>query len=489
MTRILGDLPFVLIFIDDIVIFSKSREEHAEQVKCVIERLTKAKLIINREKSHFFATQIVLLGFVIDLKGRRVDPTKLANIDQWIAPTTSTQIQSYMGTFNFFREYIPLFSTLAAPLDKLRNETRTFKLTKEELDSFNAFKRLLANAPILHFADFRELFYIATDASNVGIAAVLYQRIYNEKTKKVETRYISFMARSLQDRERRYSATQKELLGIVFALTKYHYYVWGRQFTHYTDHRALTFIHTQKELNSMLTGWHETILSYNFKIEYRPGVMNVLPDHLSRLFPATMRTKHEHKDNHIFNAYMHVLQSKDVPLKVIDNKQQQDDILQKTHSFGHLGSNAMVRSIHAEQVTWPHLADDCLNWIKKCVECQKYNIAQKGYHPLRAIHAELPGDHMAVDTAGPFPATADGNTRLLILVDVCTRFVFLKPIRDKMAITVGRAFFDIFCLIGFPRILQSDNGTEFVNSLVSTMTTQLGTKHRLLTPYHPRGIF
>jgi hypothetical protein len=267
MTRILGDLPFVLIFIDDIVIFSKLREEHAEQVKCVIERLTKAKLIINKEKSHFYATQIVLLGFVIDLKGRRVDPTKLANIDQWAAPTTSTQIQSYMGTFNFFREYIPLFSTLAAPLDKLRNKTRPFKLNKEELASFNAFKKLLANAPILRFADFKELFYIATDASNVGIAAVLYQRIYNEKTKKVETRYILFMARSLQDRERRYSAIQRELLGIVFALTKYHYYVWGRQFTLYTDHRALTFIHTQKDLNSMLTGWHETILSYNFKIE------------------------------------------------------------------------------------------------------------------------------------------------------------------------------------------------------------------------------
>jgi hypothetical protein len=207
MTRILGDLPFVLIFIDDIVIFSKTREEHAEQVKCVIDRLTKAKLIINKEKSHFYTIQIILLGSVVDRLGKRVDPTKLANIHEWVPPTTGTQIQSYMGTFNFFREYIPLFSTLAAPLDKLRNRTKTFQLNKHELESFNAFKQLLANAPILHFPDFNELFYVATDASNVGIAAVLYQHIWNESTKKHENRYISFMARSLQDRERRYSAT------------------------------------------------------------------------------------------------------------------------------------------------------------------------------------------------------------------------------------------------------------------------------------------
>ena len=259
---------------------------------------------------------------------------------------------------------------------------------------------------------------------------------------------------------------QKELLAIVFALTKFHFYLWGRQFTLYTDHRALTFIHTQKELNSMLTGWHETILSYDFKVEYRPGVMNILPDHLSRLFPAAMHRKYVSNHDHIVNAYMHVLQSPDNAHKVVLDKKQQMKILDTTHMLGHLGANAMVRSIHAEQLTWPYLANDCLAWVKKCPECQRYNISQKGYHPLKAIHAELPGDHMAMDLAGPFTQSERGNVYLLVVVDVCTRFVFLKPTPDKQAITIGKALFDIFCMIGFPRILQSDNGTEFVNSLV-----------------------
>lgn len=107
--------------------------------------------------------------------GKRIDSTKLANIDLWVAPTTGTQIQSYRGTFNFFREFIPLFSTLAAPLDRLRNETKPFQLNQDELNAFNSLKALLARAPILHFADFNLVFYIATDASNVGIGTMLYQ--------------------------------------------------------------------------------------------------------------------------------------------------------------------------------------------------------------------------------------------------------------------------------------------------------------------------
>ncbi|GJJ71586.1 hypothetical protein EMPS_03936 [Entomortierella parvispora] len=368
MTRILGDLPFVLVFIDDIVIFSKTKEEHAAHVKCVIERLTEAKLIINPEKSHFFATQIVLLGFVIDLAGKRVDPTKLANIDQWVPPTTGNQIQSYMGTFNFFREFIPLFSTLAAPLDKLRHETKVFKLNADELDAFNTFKKLLSHAPILHFPDFGLPFYVATDASNVGIASALYQKVRNESKKKWENRYISFMARSLQDRERRYSATQKELLGIVFALTKFHYYLWGRHFTLYTDHRALTFIHSQKELNSMLTGWHETILSYDFTVEYRPGVMNVLPDHLSRLFPASIQTRYDSNHGHIVNAYMHIMQNKDTMLEVVHGKKKQDDILYKTHALGVMLSKGLCSLCHKDQAQHCYMIRynlERMNWIDR----------------------------------------------------------------------------------------------------------------------------
>ena len=288
MSRILGDLPFVLNFIDDIVIFSKNREEHAEHVRTVIARLTAARLIINLEKCFFFHTQISLLGFVVGLHGKSVDPKKLANIDSWCAPTTGKQVQSYLGTFNFFREYIPMYSTVAAPLDALRNHPGHFVLNKKQQVAFDTLKNLLARAPILSFADFSLPFYVATDASDVGVGAVLYQLPKGEKYPKV-INYISFQARSLQERERRYSATKKELLGIVFALNKFHYYLWGRHFQLFTDHRALTFLHSQQNLNSMMTTWQDTILNYSFTINYRPGIINILPDALSRLFEPMLK--------------------------------------------------------------------------------------------------------------------------------------------------------------------------------------------------------
>jgi len=106
---------------------------------------------------------------------------------------------------------------------------------------------------------------------------------------------------------------------------------------------------------------------------------------------------------------------------------------------------------------------------------------------MKAINAQLPGEHIAIDLAGPLPLTKNKNVRLLVVVDVCTRFVFLRPLPNKKGLTVANALWDLFCLIGFPKILQSDNGREFVNSITKIMTTKMRIDHRLITPYHPRG--
>jgi len=485
-SRILGDLKFVRNFIDDILIASRSRVEHAIHVRMVIKRLTEAKLIINREKCSFFSTQVALLGFIVDVNGKRIDPNKLANIEEWLPPTTGKGVMSYMGTFNFFRDNVPLIATIGAPLDALRNVQGPFVLNKEQLRSFEALKNLLILAPIMYFADFSLPFYVATDASNVGIGAVLYQLPDGESNPK-NIRYISFVARSLQPSERRYSATQRELLAIVFALKKLHYYLWGKHFTLFTDHRALTFMHSQKEMNSMLTAWQETILDYTFKVVYRPGVLNVLPDALSRQFPPELWTSKAGQMPTLYAyGYTHLIQGPDTPRETVSVSHRKE-LLIDTHALGHIGANAMVKHIHSLNKTWAFLAKDCLEYVQRCRECQRVNIARKGYHPMSAIHAQLPGEHMAMDLTGPFPVESDGNRFLLILVDVCTRFVFLVPIPNKGSITIARELYRIFTTIGFPRVLQSDNGTEFVNEIVTVMTKTMGVQHRLVTPYHPRG--
>jgi hypothetical protein len=228
-------------------------------------------------------------------------------------------------------------------------------------------------------------------------------------------------------------------------------------------------------------------MAYSFNIVYRPGVLNILPDALSRLFPQKLWTdRPKLKTPMKVYGYIHMLQDKSVPRFTVAVKERKS-LMAEVHSLGHIGANKMVNQIHAQDKTWPLMVKDCLEFVRKCPECQRINITRKGYHPLKAIHAHLPGEHMTVDLAGDFPLSSKKNTYLLVLTDVCTRFVILKAIPDKTAATVATTLFDIFTLIGFPQVLQSDNGREFSNQVTKIMTEQMGIHHRLVTPYHPRG--
>ena len=123
----------------------------------------------------------------------------------------------------------------------------------------------------------------------------------------------------------------------------------------------------------------------------------------------------------------------------------------------------------------------------KCAQCQRYNIGKKGYNPLRPIYAYLPGDHWAVDLAGPLSTTDDGNHYILVMIDVCTRFCILKALPNKQSDTLAKAFVHVFSTFGYPRVLQSDNGTEFKNALIKKLTEHSGIEHHLITPYHPHA--
>lgn len=227
----------------------------------------------------------------------------------------------------------------------------------------------------------------------------------------------------------------------------------------------------------MLTGWQEVINSYTFKVVYRPGALNVLPDALSRQFPQELWTDRikTNGPSKVY-GYTHMIQGDDNPRDTVPESER-NDVLAEVHELNHAGTNAMVKHVHSLSKTWPNLAKDCLEYVKRCRECQRINIERKGYHPMKAIHAQLPGEHMAVDLVDQLTRTANGNVRLLVLVDICTRFVFLVPLKDKTAKTIATELFKIFTLIGFPRILQSDNGKEFVNDALKVMTRLMGTQH------------
>jgi hypothetical protein len=480
----------VVFFVDDILISDRNAHDHLQHVQEAIRRLTAANLILSSAKCRFAQSSIRLLGFVIDEMGKHVDPSKVANVDDWPQPTTGKQVMHYLGMANYLRAHIPLMARLTAPLDRLRQLAvlTDADWTTECDNAWNNLKHALQNHLSLSHVDWSYPLCVATDASNIGLGAVLYQEIAGQR------HYILFQARSLNDNERRYSATKRELLAVIFALQRFHQYLWGRQFDLFTDHAALTYMFTQKELNLTILGWFDILLAYTFNIHHRPGIQNILPDHLSRLF-----TSQSSRSNNASLPDAPFRPDQDAPqrlfrflnrldgLQRVDDSERRQQLITDQHALGHFGTRAMVAGIRSLGFDWPTIIPECDQVFRTCTECQRYHVAKKGYHPLQPIHACLPFDHLAIDLMGPLPTTLLQHNYTLVVADVATRFVLLRALKTKLATEVSDALFRIFCDFGFPRILQSDNGREFVNGILHALSKHAGIDHRLITAYHPRA--
>jgi len=497
-------------FVDDCIVASDSYEQHAHDVKLVIDRLTSVNLIINPDKCVWFQQSVRLLGFVVNTTGTKVDRNKLTNVENWPLPNKNNkQIQQFMGLINYFREYIPMISRVAEPITKLSNAANVAELwTDEQTRSFIALKKILQSDMILHYPDLNRPFFVATDASVYGVAAVLYQKDQHERHQ-----YVSFVSSSLSPSQRRWSTTKRELYAIVLALKKFRKFLWGRHFVVYTDHKALVYLHTQKIANPMMIGWIETLLDFDFEVVHIPGILNKLPDVLSRLYPpledenklvgdsgsskskvdktikrVVMKRKRYSKDKIVNVLASRLVGSKDeVTDYMTPPEEERDTILRETHAFGHFGYQAIVREIHSRGMHWTNIYDEAKTIVKSCIECQKHSIMKRGYHPLTSVVANRPFDHVAIDLAGPLPITEQGCLYLLVLTDICTKYVVIRALPNKQSDTVAKALVSIFGDYGWPFIIQSDNGTEFRNSLLNSITANMGVDRRFSTAFHPQG--
>ena len=173
-------------------------------------------------------------------------------------------------------------------------------------------------------------------------------------------------------------------------------------------------------------------------------------------------------------------------LKVIEEKDEQMRLLNTEHLKGHFGATVIQKAILASGLTWRGLKEDTKNLVSKCLDCQRFNIGQHGFHPLTNLKASLPFDHLCLDVKN-MVATKRGHTCYLLVVDVMTRFLFLKPLKQQTALAVARALLEIFCTIGFPRIIQSDNGSIFINEAMKEIVRISGIDHRLISAYHHRA--
>ncbi|PIK59004.1 putative thy-1 membrane glycoprotein isoform X1 [Apostichopus japonicus] len=293
MESCLGDLHYetLLIYIDDIIVFSRNFETHLQRLDEVFQRLEKHGLKIKPSKCHLFQEEIGYLGHVVSSKGIATDPEKTAVVEKWEAPRNAKEVRSFLGLAGYYRRFIKGFSKIAGPLYDLVGATtkksgkevtpkqNSFQWLSKQQEAFEKLKKSLTTAPVLSYPDYTKPFIVHTDASAQGLGAVLSQ--VSDGQEKV----IAFASRTLRPAEKNdsnYSAFKLELLALTWAVTeKFRDYLYGSQFTVYTDHNPLVYL-KKAHLNTTEMRWTARLSSYNFNIVYRPGKDNGNADALSR---------------------------------------------------------------------------------------------------------------------------------------------------------------------------------------------------------------
>lgn len=262
-----------LVYLDDIIIFSTSLEEHILSIRKIFERLQTVNLKIQLDKSEFLKKETEFLGHIVTTEGIKPNPNKIETILKYKIPKTTKEIKSFLGITGYYRKFIKDYSKIAKPMTiYLKKGSKINEKDPDYIKSFEDLKTLITSDPILIFPDFNKKFILTTDASNYAIGAVLSQ----------EGHPISFASRTLNDHETNYSTIEKELLAIVWAVKYFRPYLYGRKFSIKTDHRPLVWLGSLKEPNSKLQRWKIKLEEFNYDIEYVKGKDNVVADGLSR---------------------------------------------------------------------------------------------------------------------------------------------------------------------------------------------------------------
>ncbi|CAA0819684.1 Uncharacterized mitochondrial protein AtMg00860, partial [Striga hermonthica] len=263
---------FVIVFIDDILVYSRSTTQHEEHLRIVLETLRQEKLYAKFSKCEFWLDRVAFLGHIVTAEGIEDDPGNIEAVRNWSPPRSVTEIQSFLGLAGYYMRFIEAFSKIALPLTRLTRKGTKFEWSRRYESSFQELKERLTTAPVLTIPDPTRSFTIYSDASKQGLGCVLMQ----------EGKVVAYASRQLKPHEENYPTHDLELAAVVHALKIWRHYLYGGRCEIYTDHKSLQYIFTQKELNMRQRRWLELVKDYDCTIQYHPGKANVVADALSR---------------------------------------------------------------------------------------------------------------------------------------------------------------------------------------------------------------
>lgn len=463
-------LDFSVNHLDDIIIFSRTVDEHIHHVKKVLAALTSKFLTISLKKCIFFATKLPALGYILEVGGLRPNTKKICNMMEWHRPNSKKRLQRLLGILNFFRRFIYNYTERVYPIMSITG--RTFDWYKQlgaEEAYLDIYRALMASSAFLAFPDPFATIELATDASEHGIGAILFQVVEGK------VRYLGFNSRVLKGSELRYSIPKKELISIIYHIKFYKDLLYGKTFRLHTDSEALTKILSTMDnpkKNSIISQWLAELADFNFSVHHIKGSDNFLPDMASRV------------------QRMQVLAARPKNWKCSLTEDQIKQLLDYTHSLAHWGAVLMYRHIiHTEGIfDIPNLLQRCTEYCKACSACLRVNKYTQAYALPRVPAHWLPMEYLSADLM-QLSKSKDKFEYLLVVLDLMSGFVQLKPLQSKSAEEVTDALLQMFLTFGFPKKLKTDNGGEFTNELIEDLLNKASVTHHRTIAYdhHANG--
>ena len=527
MDQILQGIPYTQCILDDIIVTGEDDDDHLRNLEAVLQRLRDAGMRVNRRKCSFFMSAVEYCGHGVSAQGLHKTPAKIDAIKQAPCPRNVSELRSFLGLVNYYARFLPSLATTLHPLNSLLQKGVEWRWTDACKTAFNTVKEQIASELVLTHFDANLPVRVASDASPYGLGAVL-----SHVMPSGEERPVAFASRTLSAAERNYSQIDKEALGIVWSLKKFHAYLYGRSFTLITDHQPLTAIfHPEKHLPAMtaarLQRYALFLAGFQYNIVFRKTAEHGNTDGLSRLplssssppsidtddveafhisqfdnLPVTAdqvrrATRQDVTLAEVYNAVQtgdfaavsQPFRSRRSELtshqgcllwgaRVIIPDKLQPNVLQELHST-HCGIVRM-KELARSYVWWPGMDQQIEHTVAACGTCQQNRnpSAKAPLHPWEwPAH---PWQRVHVDFAGEFL-----SKMWLIVVDAHSKWPEVIPMATTTAAKTIECLREIFARHGLPEQLVSDNGPQFTSDEFAHFLKTNGIKHIRSAPYHP----
>lgn len=512
-------------YVDNLVVYSTSFEQHLATLERLLHYVDHYNLSLRPDKCEFAKPEIEFLGFLVN--GETIRPTH-ANVSKVLnfpKPTTRKKLQSFLGIANFNRRFIKGYSKIAQPLTKLTSSKKKFEWGVEQDGAFEQIKNCISKAPSLRLADWSKEFHIETDASDIAVGAVLFQ--LGESGEQFPLAYHS---KTLTDTERRWSATDKEMFGIISAARKWSPYCSGSVVFH-TDHQPLKFMRKQKDPRGKMARWLVEMENFDYRIEYIPGKDNVQADYLSRVeIPSSEKEvestqekacvyfedvivptldiikAHQLADPSIADAMEQLDRVGEVskgnfrsyPNLEIDNgmlwkgerivipESLQEVLLTEYHGQYHPGvenTTLMLKS----RFYWRGMEKKVREFVSRCRTCIQTKVSKVQHSDTQLPELPKCRERLCIDIAC-MPKSNRGKQYILQMIDANTKFIATAALDDQQAETIRKTLWPKwFATFGVPRSLLSDQGKNVDGKVIRDLCKKLNIIKIHSSPYHPEG--